>query len=147
LRQTIPSRDLATCGKVRAPAIGEHEPGSEAAPRFHVLAAVGDDGAIGLADADGVAADLHGHVAGGIDADGFEAEVFVSGVAELTEQVLNVLRAVSRLEMRSHECAILREKGGSLIVVAGVEGGDEVLSDIAEQGLNIEKGTGFSQGT
>ena len=48
----------------------------------------------GLADGDGVAADLHGEVAGGFDADGFEAEVFVSGFGDLAEQALDGLRTI-----------------------------------------------------
>jgi hypothetical protein len=76
---------------VAAPAIGDDEPGAETAPGLHVLAAVGEDGAIGLADGDGVAADLHGQVAGSFDADGFEAQIFVSGFADLAEQTLDGL--------------------------------------------------------
>ena len=37
--------------------------------------------------------------------------------------------------MRRHECAVLREESGNLIVVAGIEGSDEILSEIANQGL------------
>jgi len=126
------STTLAIGRKVAAPAIGEHEPGSEAVPDFHVLAAVGDDGAVGLADGDGIAADFHSHVAGSLDADGFQAKVLVSGIAELAKQALNGLGAISRFLMRSHERAVFGVESGSLVVVAGVEGGDEVLGNVAE---------------
>ena len=77
--------------EIRAPAVGNDEPRTQTPPCPHVLAAVGLDGAIGLPDGDGVAPDLDRHVARRVDADGFEAQVFVSGLAELAQQVLDGL--------------------------------------------------------
>ena len=47
-------------GEVAAPAVGYDQPYAEAAPGFQVLAAVGEDGAVGLADGDGIPTNLHG---------------------------------------------------------------------------------------
>lgn len=137
---------LSVDREVAAPAVGDHEPDSETAPGFYVFAAVGLEGAIGLADRDRVAADLQGHVGGVFDADGLEAEVLVSGVAELVEKALDRLGTVGRIVMRSEVSAVGREERGGLVVVAGVECGDEILREIANQGLNVQGRTRIRQG-
>src|SRR6266853_2236020 len=132
---------LMRSGEVAAPAIGDDQSGTEAAPVFHVLATVGNDSAVGLADGDGVASDLHGEVAGGLHADGFQAQVLVSGLAALAKQTLDGLGAVGGVVMRRHERAVLSEESGNLIVVAGVKRRDEILSKVANQGLNVQERT------
>jgi len=97
-------------------------------------------------DGDSVAADFDGQVAGGFDANGFEAKVLISCVAELVKQALDGLRAVSGVEMRSHECAVGCEERGGVIVVASVERGYEILSEIADQGLDIHERTRVRHG-
>src|SRR5579863_4480336 len=127
--------------EVATPAVGDDEPGTEAAPGFDVLAAVGEEGSVGQAEGDVVAADFDGEVAGGFDTDGFEAEVLVSGVAELAEEALDGLGTVGGVVVRSHEGAVLGEEGGDLIVVTGVERGDEILGEVADKGLHVQKRT------
>jgi len=46
-----------------APAAGNQQPGSKAAPGMHELAPVGDNGAVGLLDGNGVTTDFDRHVA------------------------------------------------------------------------------------
>src|ERR1035438_1315987 len=118
--------------EVRAPAICDDEPGTEATPGADVFAAVGLDGPVGLADGNVVAADLDSHVGGVVDANGFETKILISGVAELVEQTLDGLGAVGEVVVRGHECAVGREESGDLVVVAGVEGGDEILGEVAD---------------
>src|SRR5271169_3852883 len=48
--------------------------------------------------------------------------------------------------MRRHECPVLREERGSLIVIARVEVGDEILSEVVNQRLNVQKRTRVRQG-
>ena len=54
--------------------------------------------------------------------------------------MLDRLGAVSEVVVRSHEGAVGCEESGHLVVVAGVEGGDEVLDEVADQGLNVQGG-------
>jgi len=70
-------------------------------------------------DGDGVAADFQGEVAGGFDANGLQAKVLISGIAELVEDTLDGFGAVGGFVVRGHECAVGSEEGGSLVVVAG----------------------------
>jgi len=113
--------------QIRAPAVGEDEPGSEAPPGPNVFATVGGDGSVGLMDADGVASDFHGHVAGRFDADGFEAKILVAAVSELAKNMFDGFRTVGGFMMRGHECAVRSEDDGGVIVVSGIKGGDEIL--------------------
>src|ERR1700683_2149766 len=108
-------------GQAAAPAIGNDQPYAETTPRLQVLAAINKHRAIELANADSVAADLHGKVAGGFHTDGFEAEIFESRFADLVQQPLHGLRSGGSIVLRHHENAILREERGNLVVVAGVE--------------------------
>src|SRR5260370_36540771 len=91
-------------GEIAAPAIGDDQPGTEPAPGFHVLATVGNDSAVGLADGDGVASDLHGEVAGGLHADGFQAQVLDSGIPPLAIQSLDLRCATSWDGLASAYC-------------------------------------------
>ena len=59
----------------------------------------------------------------------------------LVEQALDGLGPVGWLVMRSHECAVVGEEGPGLIVVAGVERGDKVLTKVADQGRHVQKRT------
>src|SRR5260370_38676626 len=96
-------------GKVAARASGDDEPGTQTAPGFYVFAAVGEDGAVGLEDGDGVAADFHGEIAGSFDARGFKAEVSISCVGEFAEQALDGLGTAGWFVVRDQECAFLGE--------------------------------------
>ena len=83
-------------------------------------------------DGDGVAADFEGEIAGGFDANGFEAKVLIAGIAELVQETLDGFGAVGGVVVRSHEGAVGCEEGGGLIVVAGIEGSDEILSEVPD---------------
>src|SRR5271156_439896 len=54
-----PVRELARNGKIAAPAIGHDQPCTQTTPGLNVLAAVGEDGGIGLADGDTIPANFH----------------------------------------------------------------------------------------
>jgi len=127
--------------EVAAPAIGDDEPGTQTAPGFYVFAAVGEDGAVGLEDGDGVTTDFHGEIAGSFNARGFKAEVSISGVGEFAEQALDCLGTVGWVVVRDHECAVLGEEGAGLIIVSGVERSDKILSKVADQGRDVQKRT------
>jgi hypothetical protein len=133
--------------EVAVPAIGDDEPCAEASPDFEILAAVGDGGAVELADGDGEATDLHGHVVGVIDTDGLEAELFVTLVAELAHKPLDGLGTIGGIVVRGHEDAVLGKERGDLIVVAGVECGNKVLRKTANDGLNVRERTRVREGT
>jgi hypothetical protein len=108
---------------------------------------VGAEGGVGLADGDGVAADFHGEISGGFDADGFETEILISGVAEVVEETLDGFGAVGGVVMRHHQDAIGREQGCGQVIVAGIERGNEILSEVADEGLDIHERTRIRHGT
>src|ERR1035438_9582881 len=46
--------------EVAAPAVGDDEPCAQPSPHFHILATIGADRAVGLADGDVITSDFHG---------------------------------------------------------------------------------------
>src|SRR5712692_6953314 len=120
-----------------APAAGNQQPGSKAAPSMQELAALGEDGTVGLLDGNGVAADFDGHVARVVHANRLKAQVLVSCFPVLAQHTLDGLTSLGGFVLWSHEEAVGGEQRRHLVVVAGVEGSREILGEPAQRGLDV----------
>src|SRR6185437_12256632 len=131
----------ANRGQVAVPTFDGDQPRAQSPPGVHVLAAIGQHGAIGLPPHHGVLSGLNRNISGITYPLRFKAKALESLVAKLAAGLLNRPGSLSKRVIRDHRNALRRKQRRHLIIISSIEGHAKVLRKAANHGFNILKAT------